>query len=207
MLPKYHDGLRKGFSAWQWFLTLLEKWKNVVYRGKVVVASLTSLRKTFDFVNQEFLITEWNGYAFALPVLTLFHNYALNKRCYIKINHVYCSSRLNSMSSFVCIYSVSLLIQSECGKIQTRKTPHTDTFRAVWVNVYSLYVLYYSPKERGETLAAYSTYSVQADIFRQHVFPTTWRWSRKIQKVYHKWKPENQPCRTCRQFIANVGFI
>lgn len=38
--------------------TLLEKWKSVVYRGKVVVASLTSLRKTFDFVNQEFLITE-----------------------------------------------------------------------------------------------------------------------------------------------------
>ena len=28
-------------------------------------------------------------------------------------------------------YSVSLLIQSECGKIRTRKTPNTDTFHAV----------------------------------------------------------------------------
>ena len=28
-------------------------------------------------------------------------------------------------------YSVSLRIQSKCGKIRTRKTPNTDTFRAV----------------------------------------------------------------------------
>ena len=28
-------------------------------------------------------------------------------------------------------YSVSLLIQSECTKIRTRKTPNTDTFHAV----------------------------------------------------------------------------
>ena len=28
-------------------------------------------------------------------------------------------------------YSVSLRIQSECGEIRTRKTPNTDTFRAV----------------------------------------------------------------------------
>ena len=28
-------------------------------------------------------------------------------------------------------YGVSLRIQSECGKIRTRKTPNTDTFNAV----------------------------------------------------------------------------
>ena len=28
-------------------------------------------------------------------------------------------------------YGVSLCIQSECGKIQTGKTPNTDTFHAV----------------------------------------------------------------------------
>ena len=28
-------------------------------------------------------------------------------------------------------YGVSLCIQSECGKIWTRKTPHLDTFRAI----------------------------------------------------------------------------
>ena len=29
-------------------------------------------------------------------------------------------------------YGVSLPIQSECGKIRTRKTPNTDTFQAVY---------------------------------------------------------------------------
>ena len=29
-------------------------------------------------------------------------------------------------------FSVSLRIQSECGKIRTRKTPNTDTFQAVF---------------------------------------------------------------------------
>ena len=29
-------------------------------------------------------------------------------------------------------HSVSLRIQSECGKVQTRITPNTDTFYAVW---------------------------------------------------------------------------
>ena len=32
-------------------------------------------------------------------------------------------------------YRVSLRIQSECGKIRTRKTPNTDTFYAVIVKV------------------------------------------------------------------------
>ena len=30
------------------------------------------------------------------------------------------------------IYGVNLRIQSECGKIWTRKTPNTDTFHAVY---------------------------------------------------------------------------
>ena len=32
-------------------------------------------------------------------------------------------------------YGVSFRIQSECGKIQTSKTPNTDTFHAVIFNV------------------------------------------------------------------------
>ena len=33
------------------------------------------------------------------------------------------------------IYSVNLRIQSECGKIQTRKTQNTDTFYTVWFGI------------------------------------------------------------------------
>ena len=37
-------------------------------------------------------------------------------------------------------YSVSLLIQSECGNIRTRKTPNVDTFHAVcWTSLFNLF--------------------------------------------------------------------
>ena len=38
-------------------------------------------------------------------------------------------------------YSVSLRIQSECGKIRTRITPNTDTFHAVRYTKYDIYVV------------------------------------------------------------------
>ena len=28
-----------------------------------------------------------------------------------------------------------------------------------------------------------------------------------LQKTIKKWKPENCPCRICKKYIANVGFI
>ena len=37
-------------------------------------------------------------------------------------------------------HGVSLRIQSECGKIQIRITPDTDTFHAVYICIYKLYV-------------------------------------------------------------------
>ena len=37
-------------------------------------------------------------------------------------------------------YSVSLRIQSKCGKIWTRKTPNTDTSHAVLVNLFCSHV-------------------------------------------------------------------
>ena len=39
-------------------------------------------------------------------------------------------------------YSVSLRIQSECGKIRTRITPNTDTFYVVRVACYILQIFY-----------------------------------------------------------------
>ena len=41
-------------------------------------------------------------------------------------------------------YGVSLRIQSECGKIQTRITPNTDTFHAVQIQLCIYWSQYYS---------------------------------------------------------------
>ena len=44
-------------------------------------------------------------------------------------------------SAFSRIYSVSLRIQSECGKMRTRLSPNTNTFHPVWLGFYKNNVL------------------------------------------------------------------
>ena len=41
------------------------------------------------------------------------------------------------------IVLLSLHIQSEFGKIRTRKTPNTDTFRAAYIAIYLVYLFVY----------------------------------------------------------------
>ena len=47
IFSKHQCGLRKGFSGQQCLLTLLEKWKNAVDKGKIVGTLLTNLSKAF----------------------------------------------------------------------------------------------------------------------------------------------------------------
>ena len=54
--------------------------------------------------------------------------------------HYVKSVRIRSYSGphFSASYSVSLRIQSECGKMQARITANTDTFYAVTINIFFL---------------------------------------------------------------------
>ena len=56
----------------------------------------------------------------------------LRDRYLLDLHHVK-SVHIRSFSGplFPAFYSVNLLIQSEFGKMRTRKTPNTDTFYAV----------------------------------------------------------------------------
>ena len=50
-------------------------------------------------------------------------------------------------------YSVFLCIQSECGKMRTRKTPNTDTFHAVGLAPFKLMLIYPSAQVVGSRVA------------------------------------------------------
>ena len=80
IFSKYQCGFRKGFTTQQCFLTLLEKWKNAVDKGKMFGALLTNLSKAFDCLNHELLIAKLNAYGFTLPALKLIHNYLSNRK-------------------------------------------------------------------------------------------------------------------------------
>ena len=83
LLSKHQCGLRKGFSALHCLLAMLEKWKNVVDKGKVFGTLLTNLSKAFDCLPHELIIAELNAYGLNLPALKL------DQR--INVDHAYSS--------------------------------------------------------------------------------------------------------------------
>ena len=70
-------------------LSLLEKWKRFIDRGKVFGALLTNLSKTFDCLNHNLLIAKLNAYGFSLPALRLIHIYLLNRQQRTRIKNSY----------------------------------------------------------------------------------------------------------------------
>ena len=91
LLSKYQCGFRKGFSDQHCLLAMLEKWKNVVDKGKVFGALLTGLSKAFDCLPHELIIAKLYAHGFKLPALKLMHSYLSHRKQRTKVNHAYSS--------------------------------------------------------------------------------------------------------------------
>ena len=79
-LSKYQSGFRKGFSAQDCLLAMLEKWKRTVHKGNVFGVLLTDLSKAFDCLSHELIIAKLNAYCFSLPALKLIQSYLSTNR-------------------------------------------------------------------------------------------------------------------------------
>ena len=76
-------------STLQCLLTLLEKWKNAIDKGKIFGALSTDLSKAFECLNRELLIAKLKAYGFTLPALKLIHNYLSNRKQRVRVNDSY----------------------------------------------------------------------------------------------------------------------
>ena len=54
IFSKHRCGFMKGFSTQQCLLTLMEKWRNAVNKGKSFGTFLTDRFKAFDYSNMNF---------------------------------------------------------------------------------------------------------------------------------------------------------
>ena len=57
---KYQCGFRKGFSAHQCLIAMIEKWRQSLDSGGQVAEVLTDLSKAFDCIDHELLIARLN---------------------------------------------------------------------------------------------------------------------------------------------------
>ena len=91
ILSKFQCGFRKGFSAQQCLLAMLEKWKSAVDNKRNFGAHLTDLPKAFDCLHHDLLLAKLNAYGFSLPALRLVQSYLSNRKQRTKINSEFSS--------------------------------------------------------------------------------------------------------------------
>ena len=78
----YSCGYRKGFSMQHALLSLIERWKNILDGGPV----LMDLPKAFDTLNHELLIAKFSAYGFNNESLKLIQFHLTNRQKRTKIN-------------------------------------------------------------------------------------------------------------------------
>ena len=66
---KYQRGFRKGHSAQDALISLLEKWRYNVDQGRMFGALLTDLSKAFDCLPHDIIIAKLNAYGFDMKAL------------------------------------------------------------------------------------------------------------------------------------------
>ena len=85
-LSPYLCGFRKGYSAQDCLVIMLERWKKALDNKKVAGALLTDLSKAFDCVNHELLIAKLEAYGFDKNSLGFIFDYLNNRMHRTKIN-------------------------------------------------------------------------------------------------------------------------
>ena len=78
-LSIHQCGFRRGYSTQYCLLAMLEKWKSVADKVKLLGALITDLSKTFDCLCHELVLAKLHAYEFSTAVLKLINSY-LTKR-------------------------------------------------------------------------------------------------------------------------------
>ena len=90
-LSMYQCGFRKGMSAQNCLLFMIENWRKCLdNKGKACVL-LTDLSKAFDCLVHELLVNKLNDYGFDYLALKLIYNYLSDRFQRVRINSQYSS--------------------------------------------------------------------------------------------------------------------
>ena len=88
---KSQCGFRQGIRAEHCLLSMIEKWKKCVDKGKTFGAFSTDLSKAFDCLPHDLIIAKLNAYGFSLSASKLIHNYLSHRKQRTKVNSSYSS--------------------------------------------------------------------------------------------------------------------
>ena len=90
-LSMYQCGFRKGMSAQNCLLYMIERWRKCLDKNGKAGVLLTDLSKAFDCLVHELLIAKLNAYGFDYLSLKLIYNYLSDRLQRVRINSQYSS--------------------------------------------------------------------------------------------------------------------
>ena len=86
-------GFRKGYSAQQCLLLMIDKCKKVLDNEGAFGELLTDLSKAFDCILHDLIIAKLEAYDFQIDSLRLVHDYLSNRKQRVKLNETFSSWR------------------------------------------------------------------------------------------------------------------
>ena len=89
ILSKCHFGFKKGCSAKQCLLIMIEKWRASSDQNGTCAALLTDPSKAFDCLPHDLLIAKLHACGCNLPSFKLLNCYLCNRRQRVEINNFY----------------------------------------------------------------------------------------------------------------------
>ena len=92
-LSPYLFGFRKGHSAEQCLIVMLENWKRALDKKKYAGAVLTDLSKAFDCLNHELIVAKLEAYGFNQESLLFIYDYLSNRTQRTKVKSSYSSEK------------------------------------------------------------------------------------------------------------------
>ena len=106
-------------------LKMLEKWKSLVDKGRVIGSLLTDLSRAIECLDHELLIAKLNTYDFSLPVLRLIHDYFSNRKQRIRSGNWYSIwFEINPFSTNVSLlykpsswFFLAKCLKNTCGRV------------------------------------------------------------------------------------------
>ena len=91
ILSKFQCGFRKGFSAQDCLIVMIEKWKRILDNGGICGALLTDLSKAFDCLTHDLLIAKLETYGVNSRSLKILSSYLSNRKQRVQLGNVYSS--------------------------------------------------------------------------------------------------------------------
>ena len=225
MLSKFQRGFRKEYIIQDCLLAMVENCKKALDQGNEYGALLTDLSKAFDCLPHDLIVAKLHTYGFSIDSLKLINSYLTERKQRVKINDQF-SSWLDIVVGVPPESILGLLLFRSFYDNTPKKIQALAIIMYKVVNnivptivseIFSFSNVNYNLRSGSQfhQLSANTVWNGQETI--SNLGPKIWNivpeeMKQKsslfaFKREIKQWVPDNCPCRICKNYLPNIGFI